>query len=496
MTTQKNDVAGPSQPATPTLEEQNKIKPIKGQIKERVPAGFDMTDEELADTGNIDFQGEQQTGIVTKPFPATVFQQLPNQIKNPCAVLVSATEREVFLVGALGVVSGILPNVFGIYDGKTVHPHLYAYVLAPYGTGKGALTYSGQLGAAIQQALEAVLAENKVTYEAEVAQYEKKMASFKRSNDSQAKPPIKPTDPKNSMLFIPANNSKTGFMQLLDENEQRGILFETEGDTLADALAQDYGNFSDGIRKGFHHEEISYFRRATGRGELVRMKNPKLSIVLSSTEDQLLKLIPSPTNGLFSRFLYYNAPPDPTFRNVFDRRKRSYNAVFEEAGKEFYKIYKQLALRPSDVEVQLTESQEAYFFDHFSATKASIYNDHDESLGGTVNRLGLITFRLCMIFTILRAFEDGIEIPDTLICSDKDFENAIEIVKTLTDHALIVYEHLPKPRQFGASSKYENMKADKSTGISWSQIATKYGYKDKQAAQQWYARQQKRHERQ
>ena len=46
----------------------------------------------------------------------------------------------------------------------------------------------------------------------------------------------KPIKPLEKMLIIPANNSATGVFQLLSENEGSGLLFETEGDTLACAF--------------------------------------------------------------------------------------------------------------------------------------------------------------------------------------------------------------------------------------------------------------------
>ena len=59
----------------------------------------------------------------------------------------------------------------------------------------------------------------------------------------------KPQKPAERMLFIPANNSTTGVFQLLSDNEGKGLIFETEGDTLAQAFKSDYGNYSDGFRK-------------------------------------------------------------------------------------------------------------------------------------------------------------------------------------------------------------------------------------------------------
>ena len=63
----------------------------------------------------------------------------------------------------------------------------------------------------------------------------------------------KPVKPPERMLFIPANNSTTGVYQLISDNEGRGLMFETEGDTLTQAFKSDYGNYSDGFRKAFHH---------------------------------------------------------------------------------------------------------------------------------------------------------------------------------------------------------------------------------------------------
>ena len=48
-----------------------------------------------------------------------------------------------------------------------------------------------------------------------------------------------------------------------------------------------------------------------------------------------------------------------------------------------------------------------------------------------------------MIFTALRILENG-NIPDQLICSDVDFQNAMTIATTLEKHAIAVFQNLPK----------------------------------------------------
>jgi hypothetical protein len=60
----------------------------------------------------------------------------------------------------------------------------------------------------------------------------------------------------------------------------------------------------------------------------------------------------------------------------------------------------------------------------------------------TVRRLGLITFRVAMILTVLRIMETG-HIQSPMICSDTDFNTALELVKVLIQHAAKVYYALP-----------------------------------------------------
>lgn len=93
-------------------------------------------------------------------------------------------------------------------------------------------------------------------------------------------------------------------------------MFETEGDILASTFGQDFGDVSDGLRKAFHHESISYLRRS--QREHINIKKPRLSTVISGTLYQVVNLMSSVENGLFSRFLFY----DLDKKNGMDRRAR------------------------------------------------------------------------------------------------------------------------------------------------------------------------------
>ncbi|MDR3047692.1 MAG: DUF3987 domain-containing protein [Bacteroidales bacterium] len=56
-------------------------------------------------------------------------------------------------------------------------------------------------------------------------------------------------------LLMPVNSSATTFFQILNDNNGVGLMFETEGDTLAQTFKSEHGNFSDGFRKAFQLSE-------------------------------------------------------------------------------------------------------------------------------------------------------------------------------------------------------------------------------------------------
>ncbi|MVM36461.1 DUF3987 domain-containing protein [Spirosoma sp. HMF3257] len=308
---------------------------------------------------------------------------------------------------------------------------------------KGGLEYARLLGDSIHQSLRDEYNQTLEDFRRDQERYEMDKKVYQKEKSAERTPPIPPTTPPQLMLFIPANNSKTGLYQNLTENSERGIMFETEGDTLADAVKQDYAGFTDLLRNAFHHERCTFFRRANG-GEYVEVSRPYLSLVLSSTFDQLKSLMPTAENGLFSRFLFYEMKSSSEFRNVFDKRKRDYAAYFGELGQGFKKMYGHLHALTEPLYFDLTDHQQAAFVKLFQAWKTELREYVANDLDGTVNRLGTICFRVAMVFTVLRAFDKN-AIKGPLLCNDEDFENAIRIVETLKTHAVRIYNRLPKP---------------------------------------------------
>jgi hypothetical protein len=93
----------------------------------------------------------------------------------------------------------------------------------------------------------------------ELDEYKRKQAEYatnKKNPDLE-----QPQEPPLRVLFVPANSSATAVFQILNDNAGVGLMFETEGDTLAQTFKSEHGNYSDGFRNAFQHEKISYLRR-------------------------------------------------------------------------------------------------------------------------------------------------------------------------------------------------------------------------------------------
>ena len=227
-------------------------------------------------------------------FYSAVKGTLPRFLERIADVSDSDADADMLILGSLAVISACLPNISGIYAKRHIFPNMYLFVTARAGTGKGRLYLCKSI-------VEPIHDELRAQAEIEEEKYRQDKEIYKRQKRGEGIP--EPTPPPIRLLFLPANSSSTAIYQALNENGEQGLMFETEGDTLASTFGQDFGDFSDGLRKAFHHESISYLRRT--QREYVNIKKPRLSTVLSGTPQQVVNLMSSVENGLFSRFLFY-----------------------------------------------------------------------------------------------------------------------------------------------------------------------------------------------
>jgi hypothetical protein len=390
----------------------------------------------LAKNAGIDITG------ITMPKPETDEQlpvldiyrehQLPLWLRKVVEPGETGIQRDILFMAAVTTISACLTMVNGLYDGMTVFSNLYLFITSRASAGKGRV-------APIRFLVESIHKELVEQGKLMRRQFENEMAEYRHNKDENAEKPVKPPV---KLLFIPANSSSTGVFQLLFENEGRGLIFETEGDTLSQILKSDYGNYSDGFRKAFHHEKISYYRR-TDR-EHCEIDFPCLSAVLTGTPGQIAGLIPNAENGLFSRFIFYYMNIIPEWRNVFlANNLKGLIQYYTNLGKVFHDFYTKLKYGP-DLEFILTPAQQDTFNEFFHSIQETYLGIYGVEYLASIRRLGLIAFRLAMILSTLRLMEKDNLKGNVIECSDEDLQTVLSIIKVLVKHSCKVFSELPE----------------------------------------------------
>ena len=376
----------------------------------------------------------QSNSVSVGTFSQSIREQLPDILKRIVADAVSDVDADLLILGSLTVFSACLPNVYGVYDRREVFSNLFLYVTASASAGKGRLSLCRHLVAPLHRELREQYRKSMEKYKQEQLQYvlDKKKGEGKE-----------PEEPPFLTLFIPANSTATVVYQTLNQNNGVGLLFETEGDTLANAFNSDLGNYSDGFRKAFHHETISYLRKKDR--EYVEILKPKFSAILSGTPEQVFNLIPSAENGLFSRFIFYVMPTEIVWHDMFDDSDGpTADELFKEIGRDFYQFHKLLAAQT--IRFTLTTDQQHQFNAFFSQTQAEYAALFGNDIIASVRRLGLILFRFAMILTVLRQMDAGtFPLPSGNEAGQRpDFATALAMVKVLLQHTVTVFQALPR----------------------------------------------------
>jgi hypothetical protein len=375
----------------------------------------------------------------TPTIPDEVYKALPWLLQEGASAFADKRKRDVFFTGAIAIMSGCLPNVTGIYFQERVYPHLYTFIIGPPASGKGVLKNAKRLADKYHQQILNASREAQKQYEAELADYKMQLSNKKKSEPA----PEKPKEPSFKIVFIPADSSHARMIEHLQNNEGVGIICETEADTMSGAKKQDWGDYSPALRSAFHHEKITLTRKTNN--EYIEINEPRLAVALSGTPAQAPRLIASAEDGLFSRFLFYAfksdivwQDPSPSSHTII------YNDHFDNLASEVLKIIS--FLEQYSTSIQLTPGQWQRLNTTFSGILADVTIFTGEEASGVVYRLGLILFRLCMIFTALRKVENA-ELSETMYCTDTDFDAAIVIIQTYLQHSILMFNNLPKQNE-------------------------------------------------
>jgi len=328
------------------------------------------------------------------------------------------------------------------YGKHRMEANLSFFVLAKSGSGKGMMRFCARLVKPVHDKLmaESEEARNEYRKRMELKKQEKKGKSTKGETENvmEQMPPLK-------VFNIPADSSASAFIRTFAET-QRGIMFETEGDTLAKILRLDFGGYSDLLRKAAHHEPITFMRVGSddkGEGIHIYIDYPCLSVVLSGTPKQLKNLMTDAENGLFSRFGVLYVTTNPEWEDQYeDDEGESYEECFDRYADDLYVIYTKLVcLGEKGVQFKLTKAQRKEVRSFFRNNLFRYNTLYDGEYDGIMHRLGVMHGRICMVLTALRA-ESVDRFDEPLVCSDEDVKLALEMIKVLNQHTDFAYRSL------------------------------------------------------
>jgi hypothetical protein len=362
-----------------------------------------------------------------KPHPEGVYEYLPNCLQDITDLFPDEAERDVFLNAALPVLSAHMPNIHIPHRDCPYSTDLYTIVIAKPGSGKGVAEKARKIGKCLNQKL---IEESRKTL--------KEWESLPKKMKEETQKPVQ------RQLYLPGNTSSRALYEFLEHNNGRGLIFETEIDTLVSATRQDWGDFTDVIRKGFHHEPSTMRRKADN----MYIQRPELSIFMSGTFDQFKKLFESPENGHFSRYAYYTfeAPLKWKSHRPTDASS-ALSDKLDELSMLMFNAYGILSQRDKPLGIHL-EDRHWDTIDNTFSKKMQELEDEGMSryLQSNNQRTAIIAIRIAAILCVLRNLSKvNLQIlkREGLCITDADLEASILLTLNYLDHAVRLFQMLP-----------------------------------------------------
>lgn len=223
------------------------------------------------------------------------------------------------------------------------------------------------------------------------------------------------------------------------------------------------------LRKAFHHELVSLSRRKDR--EYCEVANPRVSVALAGTPEQVRRLIPDAENGLMSRFCFYIIRFKRGIRNVFATSdiSQSKNAMFKLLGDKFCHLHENF-VRQGNYSFSLPSDLQEHFIEYLSRVNEECCDEVDNKMQGVVRRMGLIAYRIMMVLTVVRHLDNVIHKSSSdetvqLVCHEFDYSVAMSICDTLLYHAVFIYQNLSgnQSKRFNTVSQETGVYARRNT---------------------------------
>lgn len=369
----------------------------------------------------------------------------------------SEQERLALVKGILTVASAVIPGVtFHNREGRKVRCNLFYAVIANAGSNKSRI---GNLETLLTQIHEEIRQE-------EV----RKKATIPKGS---ARPPSR-------NVLVTGNITRARVIEHLCANEDSPLLLvDSEMDSITNSMLGDNGGFRAELRKAYHHEFISSSKKTDD--ELLEVKSPHLSMLITGTFDQAVKYLHPITDGFASRH-WFDVNLAPTkFAAYGNPGSTSPESVLSLWSAHFYKMW--IFFQSRSVTVGFSEDQIMLL--------NGLGNEWDEELQATEDhskdfpyRHILMVLKVAATLTALSNYFKSNE-EDHLICEIDSFKYALSLVSHSYRQFQELYELLPAGREFkaelgaGANTLFKMLPDCFSSQDSY-KIAAELGFGDRQ----------------
>lgn len=359
--------------------------------------------------------------------PRLAYDRLPGILKELCDLIDNWYERDAFLSGALGACSALMPKVRFRYNRKYYSPHLFIFILAEAGRGKGIITHALKLANKVDELL---VDEHQDAYR----EWQERSRAYEQAKRSRKSSPLDPDppgpEPAETLLRAAEDTNLPVLYRTLEANPEGILIGATEADIISQANRRgDIGGFSALMRQAFEHERA---QKATKSEGTIRAPEPRFALVLSGTRDQFKPLVESVENGLFSRFAVYRFAAPLEYRS---QRPKPGDIKFikavENARDRLCDLYEALRKRKESLYVDTPAEKWDRIDGEFKALFNKTLKDAGApaELAATVYRGAVICFRIAAILCVLRRFEEGKDLTEaaSLEVGDDDVAAAISL---------------------------------------------------------------------
>lgn len=367
---------------------------------------------------------------LTSTFNPKIYRYLPTYLYQKTSIYQNPRQKDIALLSLIVAISSILINV-EVFQTKWQSTNLFLLVIAPPGSYKSTITIGLKAISAIDDNIyrESLAAKR----EYEIRKREDELEPY------EEEPPL-------VRLLYPMNASAAALIKRLSDVQVGALLHTTEIYSFLKNAGDSWSAMEDVFCKAFHNETHGALRLDYE----VTLENLRLSILCSGTPEQALQFLPSTSNGLVSRFIFYfNDTPSKWNHTAFDSEDQ-YPQLPPDIDDILLELYKYLASgttrRFSWIEQRHKDLLNKMHEEWLNNTREMTSNNDNDP---TIFRNALMVTRIACILTVLRLYEKNKKnveafdeiIPENFTASDIDLQIALEITKTLLqEHSMHFYE--------------------------------------------------------